>query len=110
MPKRKRLNAIERDGVNYVRSIIENANSIFNEIHRENDYGNDGFIELVDGENVTGKFLLVQIKSGKTYNSKSSCSIPADEDHFKYWCSHKLPVIDIMEGPAPHAIRRLGLL
>jgi hypothetical protein len=71
MPKRRRTSAIERDGVNYVRTIIENANSIFNEIHRENDYGNDGFIELVDGERVTGKLLLVQIKSGKTYNDST---------------------------------------
>jgi len=99
MPKRRYLNAIERDGVNYVRNIIEHANSIFNEIHRKNDYGNDGFIELVDGENVTGKCLLVQIKSGKSYNSDSSCSIPASAEHFIYWQSHKLPVIGIVYDP-----------
>jgi len=99
MPKRRHLNATERDGVNYVRSIIEHANCIFNEIHRENDYGNDGFIELVDGENVTGKCLLVQIKSGKSYNSKNSCTIPASADHFNYWQSHKLPVIGIVYDP-----------
>jgi hypothetical protein len=99
MPKRRKLNAIERDGVNYVRSIVEHANCIFNEIHRENDYGNDGFIELVDGEIVTGKCLLVQIKSGKSYNSEDSCNIPASGEHFKYWMSHKLPVIGIVFDP-----------
>ncbi|MDP3283838.1 MAG: DUF4365 domain-containing protein [Desulfobacterales bacterium] len=99
MPKRRKLNAVERDGVNYVRNIVEHANCIFNEIHRENDYGNDGFIELVDGEIVTGKCFLVQIKSGKSYNTKNSCAIPASVDHFNYWRSHKLPVIGIVFDP-----------
>ncbi len=39
MPKRRQINSTERDGVNYVRNVIKHANSIFNEIHRENDYG-----------------------------------------------------------------------
>jgi hypothetical protein len=100
MPKRRKLNAIERDGVNFVRKVVEHHNSIFNEIHRENDYGNDAFIELVDDEAVTGKCLLIQIKSGKSYNSKNSCNIPASADHFTYWKSHKLPVIGVVYDPS----------
>ena len=99
MPKRRKLNAVERDGVNYVRNIVEHSNCIFNEIHRENDYGNDGFIELVDGEILTGKCFLVQIKSGRSYNTKNSCTIPANVEHCNYWKSHKLSVIGIVFDP-----------
>lgn len=100
MPKRRQLNATERDGVNHIRKVVEHHNCVFNEIHRENDYGNDAFIELVDNENVTGKYLLVQIKSGNSYNSINSCKIPASADHFNYWKNHKLPVIGIVYDPA----------
>jgi hypothetical protein len=47
LPKRKKSAATERKGVNYIRSVVEESGSIFQEITRDNDYGNDAFIELV---------------------------------------------------------------
>ncbi|OQY00694.1 MAG: hypothetical protein B6I26_07075 [Desulfobacteraceae bacterium 4572_130] len=56
-------------------------------------------MELVDRESVTGKCLLIQIKSGKSYNTKSSCKISSSKDHFTYWNNHKLPVVGIVYDP-----------
>ena len=96
---KKRITATARSGVNYVRTIVESANCIFHEIHQENDYGNDAFIELVENENVRGVTLAVQIKSGKSFCSSVACKIPASQKHFEYWLDHSLPVIGIVYDP-----------
>lgn len=86
-------------GVNYVRNIIESSNSIFHEVHQENDFGNDAFIELVDEKDVKGIVVALQIKSGKSFCTKNSCSIPASKSHFEYWSEHSLPVLGIVYDP-----------
>jgi hypothetical protein len=91
--------AMGKKGVNYVRNIIESSNSIFHEVHQENDYGNDAFVELVDEEDVKGITIALQIKSGKSFCTKKSCSIPASKQHFEYWKSHSLPVLGIVYDP-----------
>jgi hypothetical protein len=35
----------------------------------------------------------------ESYNTKSTCIIPADKDHFSYWRNHKLQVIGIVYDP-----------
>jgi len=96
---KKQSTSTAREGVNYVRAIIESANCIFHEIHQENDYGNDAFLELVENNNVRGVTLAIQIKSGKSYCSKTECKIPASKNHFEYWRDHSLPVIGIVYDP-----------
>ena len=99
LPTRQPINATERVGVNHVRSIIERANSIFHEIHRENDYGNDAFMEFVDGNQVTGLSIALQIKSGASYCSGSTCTIPTTERQWNYWAKSRLPVVGIVYDP-----------
>lgn len=99
-PTRLKTNTISRDGVNYVRTTLEHANCIFREIHQENDYGNDAFVELVDGQEVTGQHLVVQIKSGASYHDDSRCWIPATRRHVEYWRRHRLPVVGITYVPS----------
>lgn len=91
--------AMAKRGVNFVRNIIESSNSIFHEVHQENDYGNDAFVELVDEEDVKGVTVALQIKSGKSFCTNKSCSIPASKKHFEYWMAHSLPVIGIVYDP-----------
>lgn len=99
MMKKLTSSMIEKKGVNYIRSIVENSNCIFNEIPKQNDFGNDAFIELVDGESVTGISIALQIKSGKSYCRKRNCSIPSNYNHFKYWSNHSLPIVGIVYDP-----------
>lgn len=68
-------------------------------MHQENDFGNDAFVELVDEEDVKGITVALQIKSGKSFCTNKSCSIPASKKHFEYWRSHSLPVIGIVFDP-----------
>ena len=98
-PKRPITAATERAGVNFVRGVVEGANCIFHEIHRENDYGNDAFLELVDGEHVTGICIALQIKSGPSYCLARSCKIPTTPEQRNYWSGHKLPVVGVVYDP-----------
>ncbi|WP_261169972.1 DUF4365 domain-containing protein [Serratia fonticola] len=91
--------AMARNGINYVRGIVESSNSIFHEVHQENDYGNDAFVELVDGVDVKGITIAIQVKSGKSFCTKNTCKIPASKQHFEYWKSHSLPVLGIVYDP-----------
>lgn len=91
--------ATAKAGVNYVRDIVKSTNCIFHEVHQENDFGNDAFIELVDGENVKGITLATQIKSGESFVDQDKCIIPASKKHFQYWLEHSLTVIGIVYDP-----------
>ena len=98
-PKRPITAATERDGVNFVRRVVEGANCIFHEIHRENDYGNDAFLEVVDDERVTGICIALQIKSGQSYCSEKSCKIPTTRQQRNYWTGHMFPVVGVVYDP-----------
>ncbi|WP_067706707.1 DUF4365 domain-containing protein [Erwinia sp. ErVv1] len=91
--------AMAKKGINYVRDIVESSNSIFHEVHQENDYGNDAFVELVDGVDVKGITIAIQVKSGKSFCTNNTCKIPASKQHFEYWKSHSLPVLGIVYDP-----------
>ena len=100
MSTHKRINTVvEKEGINCLRTLVESANCIFHEIHKENDFGNDAIIEFVENETVNGVFVAVQIKSGVSYCSETACHIPADEAHFEYWKHHSLPVIGFVYDP-----------
>ena len=66
------------------------------------DYGIDGQIEVVDGVEVTGRLLAVQIKSGKAYFSKPTKAgwwYYPDAKHVEYWTRHALPVLIVLYDP-----------
>ena len=83
-----------------MRRVVEGANCIFHEIHKENDFGVDAFIEFVDDERVLGNSIAVQIKSGSSYCTEKTCSVPADRPHFEYWANHSLTVLGIVYDPS----------
>lgn len=100
-PKYSESHAITKVGVNYVRAITEAANSIFTEIHQENDIGIDALIELIQNERPTGKIIGVQIKSGNSYydERRNECVIPVGT-HQGYWLQYPLPVLGIVYIPS----------
>jgi hypothetical protein len=66
------------------------------------DYGIDAQMEVVDGTQVTGRLLAVQIKSGDSYFDH-----PAPDGwwyypnaaHVEYWTRHALPVVVVLYEP-----------
>jgi hypothetical protein len=101
MPKYIKSNVTAKDGVNYVRCIVEHKGCIFHKIEQENDLGIDALIELIRDEMPLHKQVAVQIKSGKSYynEAKDECLIPI-RSHRDYWLKHPLPVIGIVYVPA----------
>lgn len=98
--KRKRTQATSRDGINFVRGLVERQNSTFQEIDLHNDLGNDAYVEFVVEESATGCCVALQIKSGASYRSASNrYAFQSDRDHFEYWASHTLPVLAVIFDP-----------
>jgi len=98
--KRKRSRATSRNGINFVRELVERQNSTFQEIDLHNDLGNDAYIEFVVEENATGCCVALQIKSGASYRTRSGrYAFQSDRDHFEYWASHTLPVLAVIFDP-----------
>ena len=60
--KRKHSQATSRDGINFVRALMERHDSTFQEIDLHNDLGNDVYVEFVVEENATGCCVALQIK------------------------------------------------
>lgn len=61
MGQRKSSHKIETKAKNNVRRIIDSGNFLFRDI-TEQDYGIDAVIEYFDGEDITGKLILLQLK------------------------------------------------
>lgn len=99
MPIRKRTNAIEREGVAYIRSVIEKANCVFLEVDRAGDYGHDAFVLIVDGEEVTAKQIALQIKSGSSYNAEGVCKFEATLPQLNFWAAHDLTTLGVVYDP-----------
>lgn len=87
-------------GMNYVRSLVEGAGSLFHKIEQESDLGIDALIELVVGGRPAGAQLAIQVKSGQSYYQPASetCLIPVS-NHREYWSHHPLPVIGVVFIP-----------
>lgn len=98
--KRKCSQATSRDGINFVRGLVERQNSTFQEIDLHNDLGNDAYVEFVVEENATGCCVALQIKSGVSYRTGTDrYAFQADRNHFEYWASHTLPVLAVIFDP-----------
>lgn len=97
----KQTNVTAKNGINFVRSAVEGAGSLFHKIEAENDLGIDGLIELVRDEKPLNRQVAVQVKSGPSYYNASGeeCLIPI-ESHRDYWLNHPLPVVGIVYVPA----------
>ncbi|MCX2729443.1 DUF4365 domain-containing protein [Saccharopolyspora sp. NFXS83] len=71
---------------------------VFREQPKE-DYGIDAQIEVVDGEEVLGRLVALQIKTGRSYFSS-----PAEDGwwfsekaaHFLYWLDFSIPVVVVL--------------
>lgn len=94
--KRKKTKSISREGINYLRAIVEGNNCIFQEIELENDVGNDAYIEFIVNEESTSFCIAVQVKSGTSSKRKKYYSLKSDKDHFEYWNNHNLPICGIV--------------
>ncbi len=63
------------------------------------DYGIDAHVELVDGDEMLGRLIALQIKSGRSYfgsPADGGWSFRDKAAHFKYWLRFSVPVIVVL--------------
>lgn len=89
-------------GVLFVESVVNAHGSIFRPVHQETDVGIDGYIELVNVEEASGRLIAVQIKSGNSYFSEQNHEfvVSVDQRHLDYWESYMVPIVLICYSPS----------
>lgn len=97
----KRTAITAKEGINFIRSAVENGGSLFIKIEQENDLGIDALLEFIKDEHPLNKQIAIQIKSGASYytHETGECAFPIGT-HRMYWSSHPLPVFGLVYIPA----------
>jgi len=101
MPTYKQTAITAKEGINFVRSIVESGGSLFIKIEQENDLGIDAILEFIEGGHPLSKQIAVQIKSGASYYTPEAveCTFPIGS-HRTYWGRYPLPVFGLVYVPA----------
>jgi len=96
-PKRKDAQKTGRTGEIYAECFVtKELGWIYRQVHRENDFGIDGYIDIVDKENVTGKSLAIQVKCGDSYINKTTpdgIKYEGSKQHLNLYLNLGVPVI-----------------
>ncbi|MGA2621038.1 MAG: DUF4365 domain-containing protein [Thermoguttaceae bacterium] len=95
----------ERAAVNAARAFFESCNCVFQEVDLANDFGKDAYIDLAEGNVVTGLCVALQIKGGESYRRAKGYAIPLDEKHARVWRASSVPVAGLVHDPADGQIR-----
>lgn len=99
MTNRNQNYRTENAGIRFVMGVVQEHNSIFQPVARENDQGNDCYIEFVENGRATNFAIFVQIKSGASYKDSRGYKIPADKAHLHYWAAGSSLSIGIVYDP-----------
>ncbi len=95
----------ERAAVNAARTFFESCNCVFQAVDLANDFGKDAYVDLVEGNVVTGLCVAVQIKGGRSYRRAEGYAIPLDEKHAQIWRASSVPVAGLVHDPADNQLR-----
>ena len=102
MMRRKHTAKVASAGVTHTKLAIEDGlDWLFREQPTE-DYGIDAHAEVVDGEDVRGRLLALQIKSGMSWFKETTPGgwwFRPDAEHVQYWRNHSLPVVVVLYHP-----------
>ncbi len=103
LPKRLKTDITAEIGVNIVSTIFNDQFGwVFRRTHQEHDFGVDGYIDYVTPTgDVTGQFIAVQIKTGKSYlsNKGSHYWYKDTKEHLNYFLNLPTPVLLIICDP-----------
>ncbi|GAA3244011.1 DUF4365 domain-containing protein [Actinocorallia longicatena] len=93
---------VASEGVTHTQQAVEGELGWLFRNQPTEDYGIDAQAEVVDGGDVRGRLLALQIKSGASWFKDA---IPSgwwfwlDSAHVQYWTNHSLPVIVVLYHP-----------
>jgi Domain of unknown function (DUF4365) len=91
---------IERQGVALLAKTVADMGHLWNE--PQNDFGTDGYIELVDPatEKATNRVVLVQSKATSVSFGDRPVGFTCDEDDLRYWLHGNAPVVLVRSHPS----------
>jgi len=86
MPTYKQSAITAKEGINFVRSVVESGGSLFLKIEQENDLGIDAILEFIEDGHPLNKQIAIQVKSGASYYTPEAkeCAFPIGT-HRTYW-------------------------
>lgn len=102
MMRRKPSARVASEGVTRTQQAIEDKLGWLFRNQPTEDYGIDAHSEVVDGEDVRGRLLALQIKSGESFFKESGPGgwwFRPDKEHVQYWLNHSLPVVVVLYHP-----------
>lgn len=89
---------LERAGVNALRTLLEDAGHIVQEIDGGNDHGEDLYVRLVSNGRLTSSIAAIQVKSGTRYRRAIGYAIPVGT-HSELWRTSNIPVLGVVYDP-----------
>lgn len=99
-PKRNISNLNGMTGETFFQHFVnEEMNCIYHKINQENDFGIDGYIELVENGYVSGKLIGVQIKHGNSFfRSKTlgGYKYIGENKHLNYYLNNQSPIFIVI--------------
>jgi hypothetical protein len=99
-PKRTMQNQKGYAGQSYIQFFVESTiNWVYHPITQNNDFGIDGYVEIIDNDCATGKMLAVQVKHGESYfkdKGLNGFTYYGEDKHLNYYLNIKCPVILII--------------
>lgn len=99
---RKSSAKVASAGVTHTRQAVEDGLGwLFREQPTE-DYGIDAHVEIVEHDDVRGRLLALQIKSGASWFRQATADgwwFRPDATHVEYWTNHSLPVVVVLYHP-----------
>jgi hypothetical protein len=102
-PKRQNTGRTAEIGINTVSTIFnDDYGWVFRRTHQEHDFGVDGYVDYVSpAGSVTGQFIAVQVKTGKSYLASSGQMhwYRDSKEHLNYFLNLPTPLLLIICDP-----------
>lgn len=79
--------------------VCDEMNCLYQKNSAENDYGIDGFVEIVENDSVSGKRVAVQIKHGDSYfmtDLGTGYKFIGQNKHLNYYLNCDVPVFIVL--------------
>lgn len=97
-------------GYRRLEAVLEAANIVIQRVEGENDIGRDAFVDIVDGTDVMGGVVCIQIKSGRaSYFHNGTWMIPGKPADFTLWRESTVPFFGVVHDDETDALRWVDL-
>lgn len=89
--------------------LLESANLIVHRIEAENDIGRDLHVDVVEGTDVTGGVIGIQVKTGASFHHRGRWVLPGTPQDFVLWEESSVPMFGVVVDPSTRHARWVDL-